>query len=512
MANIEQKSEFTANFSHQLESEIYDIGNFPVQAFPKTLQSCINELYDCYNFPPEFQSAGILSSAAAVIGNKMQVLDSTIWNEPIKTNLYFVNIAGSGVGKSPSRKFYYEYLKQHTEIDAEKASEAKALLKQYSIIPKGKSSDDKQANETKRQELETKFNSLAMGGDIKTAVLPTLYPHILEIGQTSYESVIHIFAKRNLELKKANYRRYQHGLLLVSDELHSLIKSVDRYESNMLTGLNQAYDNEDLTASTIQHGVMYGANPHIVMAGDLQWNKPLQDLYRAENTNSGFSQRIFAAVPETAVKKKKTSQNEAHYKSVWKAMLKVLDSVDMRGTRLNPQHPERGQFIPLTKAARTVYQQFLEDLHEKEVQIMALYPNSWQLAAMKKGRSSVVRLALILEMLDYAEKAHQGGVELGDMMNEAFPKGISGEAMQRALQLFDYYMNVNAYLGNLEQDDSQILPKKEHQEFYKNLPDKFRLPIEDIKPELSHRTQQRIMHQLIAAGRIKKQGQTYTKL
>jgi hypothetical protein len=35
MAKITQKSEFTANFSHQVESEIYDIGNFPVQAFPK---------------------------------------------------------------------------------------------------------------------------------------------------------------------------------------------------------------------------------------------------------------------------------------------------------------------------------------------------------------------------------------------------------------------------------------------------------------------------------------------
>jgi hypothetical protein len=512
MAKITQKSEFTANFSHQLESEIYDIGNFPVQAFPKTLQKCINELHDCYNFPPEFQAAGILSAAAVVIGNKMQVLDSTIWNEPIKTNLYFVNIAGSGVGKSPSRKFYYQYLIENSRQDAEKVSEAKALLKQYILIPKGKASEDKTANETKRQELEAQFNSLAMGGDIKTAVLPTLYPHILEIGQTSYESIIHIFAKRNLELKKANFRRYQHGLLLASDELHSLIKSVDRYESNMLTGLNQAYDNEDITASTIQHGVMYGANPHIVMAGDLQWNKPLQDMYRAENTNSGFAQRIFAAIPEAAVKMKKTSPNETHYKNVWKAMLQVLNSVDMYGTRLNQQHPERGQFIPLTKAARTVYLQFLEDLHKKEVQIMALYPNSWQLAAMKKGRSSVVRLALILEMLDFAEKAHQGGVQLGDMLNTIFPKGISHEAMERALQLFDYYMNVNAYLGNLEQDDSQILPKKEHRDFYKNLPDKFRLPVDDILTNLTHRTQQRVIHQLIAAGRIKKQGQTYTKL
>jgi hypothetical protein len=124
----------------------------------------------------------------------------------------------------------------------------------------------------------------------------------------------------------------------------------------------------------------------------------------------------------------------------------------------------------------------------------------------------VVRLALILEMLDFAEKAHQGGVQLGDMLNTIFPKGISHEAMERALQLFDYYMNVNAYLGNLEQDDSQILPKKEHRDFYKNLPDKFRLPVDDILTNLTHRTQQRVIHQLIAAGRIKKQGQTYTKL
>jgi hypothetical protein len=502
MANIAEKSEFTCNFSKELSP--FDRHNFPVSAFPKSVQKIIAELDSHYNFSPAYQAAGILSAAATIIGCKMAVVDSKVMGgKPVRPTLFFVNIGVSGTGKSPSREWYYDILNERMGAESVKHQEGRRLRLRYAEIPKGRSDEEKTALDAKRNEIEAQYNALAIGGKV-SGEAAVQYPYIIDISQTTYESIIKKFSERYLMLQDTGVcRSFQHGILLASSELHGTIKAIDRYESNLLTGLNTAWDFEPLSSMTLKEGMLYGNLPNLVLAGDLQFNKPLRDMYRAENTNSGFAQRLFAAAPPTRSIKTKANPNEARNKATWAAIIEILDRLEMRGEPIRPDKPYLGKKIPLTNEGAAVYNDFLETLHLKQLEIDAQYPNAWQKSAISKGKSSVVRLALILEMLDFAEKS-AGGSDLGSMLNTIFPSGIGGEAMKRALMLFDYYMNTNDYLSNLEQSESEILPNQRHRDFIESLPDKFSLPAETST--LSRRTQERIMNEAQAAGIVKKLG------
>jgi hypothetical protein len=506
MTKVKDFSVFTCNFAKDLNE--FNRQNYPIEAFPEKLQKIIFRLFKTNNYHPAHQAAGILSAAATIIGNKMAVKDIDVLSgKIIRPNVFFVNVAISGDGKTPSRVFYLNYIFNESKEISLAHTTAVRLMNSFKTIRTGKTAEEQVASKAKREELAAKFNILGLGGDIAHEE-PIFYPYDLDATQTTNEFLISKFAEREYALTQPEYRKYQHGILLHSAEIHGLIKSIDRYESNLLTNLNNAWDGGTMSSGTLKGGAKIAAAPPICLSGDLQYNKPLKDFYRAENTNSGFAQRIFAAAPTTrAILVEANRQTETDVKQ-WAAICKALQNVDMYGTLISTK-PCYGKFIPLTKNARSVYLDFSKQVYEKECLINEIFPNAWQKSAIKKGRDSVVRLALLLEMLAFAESAADSE-DLGGLLNAKFPVGISSNSMIGALKLFDYYMNTNNYLSNLEQTEMEVLPNSKHRDFFSSLPEKFILPIEC---EYSPRQQIRIIEQCLAAGMVKKNGRNnYQKL
>lgn len=512
-------SEFNVDFYHGLRPETtgkpYDRDNFPAWVFPRTIREMLAEAKEINQWPEAFGANGVLATICASLGSRLVVKDSDIFGNKAHPNvLFFINVGASINGKSPSReRFSDEMAVDLQKAKGDKHLEAVKIWRQYQAHTKRPLKTEEA--KAKAKQLKSEYAAICGGMDIPPEE-PFFYPYDIDAGFSTIEKVNDILNRRRELLNDPQTAGGAlHGVMFSSSEIKSMIVAQKRYESNTIRALIAYWDKGRLSAATKTGGQISAENVGLVLIGDIQPGTAAGSFYSTENTENGFVQRVFSALRYTKTpypKPQRPLPNEAKNAAIWRQIVTIInsDAIEPHLKTMSPENPERpykGRTIPVSAKGREVYWKYAHMVAIKMYEISEAYPDDWRASSIGKTRTAVLRLALILQVLDYAHR-YATAPNLQEKTAEIWHKEIQPEFIENAVALIDYYLNVNNALANPEKTIEEILGKKIHRDWFNDLPDEFSIPAEPAPVGIGRSIQFEIIGQLKKAGKVKKVGKS----
>lgn len=506
--------------------EPYGRDNFPLHVFPPVVREMLEDASRVWGWAPAFGANGVLSTMTAAVGWSIVVKDIRIFSGEIHPPvLFLLNVGVSNSGKSPSRRrFIKPTLIKRQSAENENHRNALKIWKQYKELDKKPKSKPSEATKHKMEQLEAQYKALTNGQQIPPDE-PFFYPFYLDAGGTTLEALHEIFARRLFLLDEPSAApKALHGLIYGSDEIKSLIVSKNKYESNIIRALNILWDAGGLEKATVSGGLTYAELISIILTGDIQPSVAAQSIYTNENTENGFVQRVFSAIQETQKTQPPmtapgptTPINEQKNLEHWSNMVNVvfdhLPTLTRDMMPANAAAPHKGKCISLSAEAFAIYEDFLRWVDMKCKDIGSEYPEDWRISAIGKTRTAVLRLALILQVLDYCDRRTTAR-NLQNASGETWYKDIQPNFIINAVALVDYYMNVNNHLANPDKTIESVIANPTHRKWFDGLPDEFSIETQEEAAAvfISRAKKYEIVKQLVRAGLVRKKSKgTYLK-
>lgn len=505
--------------------EPYGRDNFPLHVFPPVVREMLEDARRVYGWSAAFGANGVLSTMTAAVGWSIVVKDSRIFSGEIHPPvLFLLNVGISASGKSPSRRRFINALLKRQSAENENHRNALKIWKQYKELDKKAKSKPSDATKHKTEQLEAQYKALTNGQQIPPDE-PFFYPFYLDAGGTTLEALHEIFARRLFLLDEPSAApKALHGLIYGSDEIKSLIVSKNKYESNIMHALMEWYDSGQMHKATKVSGMTYAENISAILTGDIQPSVAARSIYTNENTDNGFVQRVFSAIQESTPQQTPITEpaptsppNEQKNLERWSNMVNVvfdhLPTLMRDMMPANAAAPHKGKSIKLSDEAFNIYEDFVRWVDMKCKDIGSEYPEDWRISAIGKTKTAVLRLALILQVLDYCDRRTTAR-NLESASGEKWYKEIQPNFIINAVALVDYYMNVNNHLANPDKTIESVIASSAHRKWFDSLPDEFSIESQDEAAAvfISRAKKYEIVKQLVRAGLVRKKSKgTYLK-
>lgn len=227
-----------------------EVQKFPIEVFPKQLQSILKELHETKGVPIDFYAAGMLSVFSSVIGNTFHVQDLNNYHQI--SSLYLSIIGNSSIGKSPALKW--------------------CLRPFYKLEKKF------------QQEFD---EAVVQENMVKKDILLT---------DATIESINYLLSKN------------PKGLLLYKDELVGWLSSMTRYSnSSDVNYYLEIWSGNFAKSNRIGRTTNYIHSPFLGILGGTQPNL-LYRFAKGDNLYNGLFQRILFVFPDNQKKAKRSSK------------------------------------------------------------------------------------------------------------------------------------------------------------------------------------------------------------
>lgn len=393
------------------------VNNFPVDAFPLSIQQIITATNEHLNFPIDFIGASLLYAVSVAVGNTHSVeLKKGFQQSAV---LYLAIVARAGTTKSHPLSFALQPI---VEQDKRTYRQYEQLRQEY----------EKVISLSKKERQDHAFDE---------PIKPIWQKLLLSDFTPEALAEVHKFNKR--------------GIGVYVDELAGWFKNFNRYNrgSEMEFWLSQ-WSGKPINIDRKTGEPVFIPLPFISVAGTIQ-RGILSELAKDSRTQNGFIDRILFVIPDN-IQKEYWSETDLPpvVSENWESIIYNLLSLSVSNDdTLNPS-PEVLKFTPEAKRVLYEWQRVNTDqCNEAESEALS--------GIFSKMDMYVLRLALILEMLRYA-------------CSESDKEAISIEAVQGAVKLVEYFKNsavkVNSIITNASPLDKHPTDK---QDLYKALPDTF---------------------------------------
>lgn len=326
-----------------------EVGLFPLEAFPISVQNFIMGLVSNNKFCIEYVSAAVLSAVGAVCGKNVQLLLNDGWS--MTPALYIVLVGRSGLGKSPPAKIV---LSPVHDIDSE-------LWRDY---------------QTRLEEFENSGKS-----DKATP------PHETGIYQNDCTP----------EALKYALADNPNGILLFYDEFSGFLKGLYRYGHNsMVADLLTYFTGGDVKVSRVMGRSSYIQDPCLGILGTIQ-DDTVGLLFQEELLNCGLTHRFIFVYPSdqrlSHVPISSTPRKESVGISAWKEMVRHLYA--------NAYCLSSPLFVKLNREGAGYFDNW-SSLKIKEAECDQVDKRLRD--RIPKMNYFVGKIALILHLLDWADK------------------------------------------------------------------------------------------------------------
>ena len=414
-----------ANFENLTENDLMSItkvystnGSFPLEVFPLKIQDIINATVDSLDFPLDFIGASVLSTISIATANTYKVQVKNNWiDSPL---IYMALVGRSGTNKTHPLSFALNPI----------LNRDKKTYHEY---------------EVRKQEYD-KFCSLSAKDKkdqgIEEQPKPVWEKNIISDFTPEALAQVHKFNKR--------------GIAVYIDELAGWFKNFNRYNSGSeMEFWLSSWSCKPINIDRKSGDPVFIASPFIPVVGTIQ-NKVLVEMSKSGRNDNGFIDRILFAIPDNLTKPYWSDKElEQSFTDSWFNIINNLLNINLQfDENLNPV----SNILLFDKEAKKIlsnWQIFNTDLANNTA-------NENLSGVYSKLETYVIRLALILEMADYA-------------CNIEIPvNNIGVDSVNGAIKLIEYFRRtaekVNAIINNENIESKLSLDKID---LLKSLPDNF---------------------------------------
>ncbi|MFZ4401958.1 MAG: DUF3987 domain-containing protein [Bacteroidales bacterium] len=412
------------NFENITENDLLNIpfqinaeSAFPFEVFPLKIQEIINETYATLDFPVDYIAASLLSAISIAIGNTFRVQVKKAWDE--SALLYMALVGKSGINKTHPLSFALNPIQNR---DKKSYQDYEVKKQEYDKLQALSAKDRKdQGIEEPQKPVWNKF------------IVSDFTPEAL--------AQIHKYNKR--------------GICVYIDELAGWFKNFNRYNngSEMEFWLS-AWSARPINIDRKSGEPVFIASPYIPVFGTIQ-NKVLIDMSKNGRNNNGFIERILFVMPDN-LQKPYWSEKELDVKfhNNWYEIINFLLDLQIQYDDCNNPISSILKFDKEAKKQLESWQNSNADLiNSEDDEFSSIY---------SKLEIYVIRLALILEMADFACKREEN------------VQCITENAVSGAIKLIEYFrktaLKVHAIINNENIENKYSQDKID---LFKALPDNF---------------------------------------
>ncbi len=388
---------------------------FPTHIFPEAIQEIIHETNKCLNFPIDFIGSSLFYASSLAIGNSCQVQQKSTWYE--SAVVYMAIVGRAGTNKSHPLRFALKPIEQQDNNTFAEYERQRQEYEEYSTLSKSEKSQQ----------------------GIPTVFPPTLKKFLVSDTTPEALTYVHYLNKR--------------GIGVHVDELAGWFKNFDRYhkgaeEEFWLSNWNSSPIIIDRkTSSSIRI-----TKPFISVCGTTQ-TAILSEMAKDNRDKNGFIDRILFVAPE-GLKKEKWNDNELDgcFIENWKNIINNLLELPFQ---LDKNEVPRPNTLTFTVEAK----QLLREWQSTNTDLCNQLDNESLIGIYTKLDVYCIRFSLIFQLLKYA-------------CGEDDKTQISLEAIQSAIELAEYFKNMNTKVYNIIAETTPLDQlSKNKQQFYNSLPE-----------------------------------------
>lgn len=398
------------------------IPSFPVDAFPKPVQSVINDFYKAYQLPKDYYGLGILTVCASAIGNAYSLQYKKGYNVP--PIIYAAIVGGSSIGKTPALKMC---LNPIFSIEEQYNKDYNDDISQWEI--EKESTGKGQPHPTKPDRRD------------------------LLINDATTEAI-----NRVLE-------RNPKGLILFQDELIAWINSLNQYRKGSDTEFWLSnWSNSPAKINRATKEPLFIKKPFLGVLGGIQ-PSVLDGLGEGNKKDNGFLFRILFAYPD----EQKKPYDTDHVPSIetfefYKDLIKGIHQLPNNIKQTNSGWEVETISLQLSNDARKFYKIFAR----KNTDLINAATNDNVKSLYGKLENYCLRFALTLEIMNLVGSKKE--------LNELTTK-VSAKTMQNSIKLVEYFRSTGIkVLNRIEKTNPLDDYTKVQQKVYEALPSTFETP------------------------------------
>jgi hypothetical protein len=385
---------------------------FPIEAFPSIYQAIIKNLQESSNFHPDHCSTMLLSVASTLIGDTVRCQVRRSWKQlPI---FWGAIVADSGSLKSPIINFFTKPI-----LDLEEKMEADFVYKLAEW-------EEDKANYAKERVAFTKAEPPRKDIIVKSTTIEALF---------------------------SAFQRNSRGVIMLQDELAGWMNSMNAYRAGSdIEDWLSLHDGNFIKTNRQKAQAGFKRHTFISVAGGIQPSK-LKALAKGGRDRDGTLFRVMFSYPDNErVYPLSSMDMDQQTQDVYeRLMLKIYDKLTYRMSydaihlKDNLADSSGTNIIPLSEKANAAFLKWNTKITDE---INNNLEDSVFRSIIKKIESSIIRVAIILEVLRWADSANP----LGLIFSE-----ISEASIKGAIMIGEYYKATAFKVQRiLETDDDAI--------------------------------------------------------
>lgn len=360
--------------------------DFPIDIFPKEIQTYIVECHNKLNSSVDFMGVAFLWLLSVLIGNTLKVKVKNGW---IDSPILWISVIGeAGVGKTPDLKMI---LKPLLDLNAAEIKKFNKRMKEFNNYEK-LSKEDKEVNETIEQPIKEQ----------------------LIVDDITIESLVDVHSYN------------QKSIGVFKDELAGWFKDMNKYrDGSDKERYLSAWSGDSIALNRKTSDDAFVEHPFIPILGGIQPNI-FREFQTSENHSNGFMDRMLFCDPKKIAQyptDEELSENLINqYREV---VFKIRELVDNELT-IYEDGTIQPKILPFNEKAKKEYKKS----HKKLIDLM----NSEEELSRFKGMFAkqityIPRFALLLEFINC-------------LFNDEMAAGVSVDSIQKATKLSDYFISM----------------------------------------------------------------------
>ena len=381
---------------------------FPVQLFGDFWSQWLVSAAESKSAPVDYVAAGLMTSAAALIGNARFVTPWDGWAEPPIFWACCIGLPSSG--KTPAINAAMDLMR---EIEVTLNPDFDDRCKEYEQL--------KAIANVARKELEAEIKKARKNG----SKIPPMPDDALEPEKPSKRRIV--IMDTTVEIIAPMISKSPKGLMCFRDELAGWLGSMNQYKGG--SGPDRAfylesYNGKSYTVDRVKWGLegsLTVPRLSISIIGGIQPDRFVQAVL--SDADDGISARFTYYYPESVPPKRPvTRPDDARALAALRKLqeLQFWNEKDDKGEQY-----ERPFYIPLEERAANALDKLRQDIHEEEKSVSGHY-----LSYLGKNPGKALRIALIIEFLHWAVSEET-----------RLPESVSEKSMLSALGLITEYFD-----------------------------------------------------------------------
>lgn len=403
---VQKKVKELERFVPEVDTVELDEIEFPINIFPKPIQSYLIECNKKLDANLDFTGSAMLWLVSVCVGNSIEVEVKRGWRE--KAILWLSLVGKAGIGKTPSINKVIFPLEAMNLREVKRYAQEYAKWKEYDSLSKKDQQSVPEVKKPKRSQF--------IANDITTEALVTLH-------QES-DNAVGVF----------------------KDELAGWLKDMNKYRAGSdLEFWLSTWSGKSAFMNRITREDSYIDKPFIPVLGGIQ-PSIFSSFYTEENKDNGFMDRMLISYPETTIDMYNENELEQGLIEWYQNMIVEFYNSCRRMKEYDEQGVIKSSVAYFSPEAKQEWIRIFNELsaiqnseHENEY-LKSMYP---------KQKSYIPRFALLIHMLDL----------------QFNPKGefnvITKDTLLKAEQLSKYFVNCakKVRLDNVELSEMKKVAK-----------------------------------------------------